>query len=135
MRNVYLPVLAIMLWSLLLGISAGTLLAGCNTAKDVAHAGEHALIDCGKGELANIKPIAVAMAKSYLAGSLTREDLKGTAIQSGARFGGCLLAHLHDALPKPMGFVGEPTEAELMLVDLRAATGTDYAYKTESGAH
>lgn len=110
-------------------------LAGCSFFRSAKDEAKHALIDCTKGELAQLKPVAVSLAKAKLAGALTTDDLKSAAISSGARVGGCILAHLHDALPKPMGFVGEPTEAELMLVDLRAATRTDYAYRTESGAH
>lgn len=110
-------------------------LAGCSFFRSAKDEAKHALIDCGKGELANLKPVAIAMAKAEMAGALTWDDVKGTAIQSGARVGGCLLAHLHDAIPKPMGFVGEPSEPERLLVELRAATHTDYAYRTESGAH
>lgn len=111
------------------------LVAGCSFLRSTADDAKSAVIDCTKGELANLKPIAASMVKPLTSGALTWDDVKQAAIKSGARLGGCLAAHLHDLFPKPLGFVGEPSQAELVLVDLRAATRIDTLFKTESGTH
>jgi hypothetical protein len=109
-------------------------LSGCSWFHKAADNAKDVAIDCGKGELANLKPVAKAMVKPLVAGQLTMKDIESAAISSGARFGGCLLAHLNDLIPRAEGFaVGDPTPPELALQNLRQATSTNYRYRTSGG--
>lgn len=126
--------LVIVLYALMFaGLITWPILAGCGALERGARAGADQVVDCGKGELGNLRSIAGAMAKPLIAGELTWADVEAAMIGSGARVGGCIAAHLHDLLPKKQGLVGVPTEAELALQHLRDATGTKYSYRTDEG--
>lgn len=124
---------AIVLFGLLyLGLVTAAVNSGCAWLRSTADDAKSSIIDCKDGELANLKVIAPVV----LAGAVASGDWKSVetaAIASGYRFGGCLLAELHALLPKPNGFVGIPTPAELSLINLREATATNYTYVTEAG--
>jgi hypothetical protein len=119
---------------LVLGLVYTTFATGCSAVSKGAKHAAGAVIDCTVDELANVKPVASAMVPELLEGELEWKDVETVAIGAGTSVGGCLLRHLHDLIPKPPGFVGIPSQAELALSNFREATGTTAKYRTASGA-
>lgn len=116
---------------LALVLASSTFVTGCAAlSKGARHAGEQ-ILDCGAGELGNLGPVAAALVPQVIADGI--EPVEKAAIAAGARVGGCLLKHIHDRLPRPAGFVGVPTQAELAIANLRRATSSSYSYKTDKG--
>jgi hypothetical protein len=111
---------------LVLGLVYTTFATGCSAVSKGAKHAAGAVIDCTVDELANVKPVASAMVPELLEGELEWKDVETVAIG--------LLRHLHDLIPKPPGFVGIPSQAELALSNFREATGTTAKYRTASGA-
>jgi hypothetical protein len=118
---------------LLVGLVYSTFATGCSALSTTADDAKNAVIDCASGELSNLKPVAISMVPELTAGDLEWKTVEGAAIAAGARFGGCLLKHLHDVIPRPSSFVGVPSQAELAIYNLRRATGSRVSYRTEAG--
>lgn len=119
---------------LVLGLVYSTFATGCSAVSKGAEHAADVIIDCTVDELANVKPVASAMVPELLDGDLEWKEVESVAIGAGTRVGGCLLRHLHDLIPKPAGFVGVPSQAELALANFRNATHTTAKFRTASGA-
>lgn len=107
-------------------------LAGCSGAQHVGSEAGGDVIDCTKGELAQLAPIAGMLAALALDGKVDAATLEAMALNAGKDVGGCMLAHLDAAIRPALSLAG-PRPYALALDHLRAHFDVHAKYRNAQG--
>lgn len=118
--------------------------SGCATVKKDVTAVGAAIVDCTKGNLADLVPMVVLFFPLIVGGTLDVAAVESAALKLGGDEGGCLLADLKDLLPSASSSVGSAGQVSsatsnaplalkrepMSLDDYRAKAKTSAKYKT-----